>query len=167
MRHIDAVCILSKGRDAADVWATIRGVWSRHRVQFKQGSLVILNDFEDRGVEPEEVGSEEKAVSRITAWPTFGGIEYELDGQKITVFAFGILPRLVDAITISANATPHMTNAAFRGVFDALVMDIHVALEAARTICDYEVLSPNSVWVHELERVRNRVYEGTYALDLR
>jgi hypothetical protein len=166
-RFVDSLSILAESREAEHAWRILSELFKAHQMTLAPGTCVIFNDHENLEREPEEVHSEGEALTHIINWPSLGGVEYGLAGHKVIVFTFGKGAHQVDVITVSTMVTPYMTRPKFKSRFDALVVDVHRALNASRTICDYEVLSPNSVWAEELARVRNGRFEGSYSVDLR
>jgi hypothetical protein len=166
-RLVSALSILPRSRRAAEVWHALGEVLRSHGAAFEPGTLVILNDHEGRDPEPEDAQSEEEAVSRILDWPTLGGVSFGFTRQYVTIFTFGELLYQADAITVSTMSKAYLLDADFKTSFDRLVADVHRATNASRTISEYELLSPDSFWIDELERVRAGRFEGSYAVDLR
>ena len=130
-------------------------------------TAVIFNDFNDEEKEPEWISPEEDALSRILAWPALGGTSYNFAGQKLSIFLYGLTKQYVDVLATSIMATEYLEDPKIKNAYDTLVKDIHLRLGAIRTISDYELLSPNSLWREELYRVRASRLEGKYAIDLR
>jgi hypothetical protein len=166
-RFIDSLSTLEKPQKADDLVIILRRILTNHNMTISQDTAVIFNDFNDEEKEPEWISSEEDALSRILAWPALGGTSYNFAGQKLSIFLYGSTKHYVDVLATSIMATEYLADPKIKSAYDALVSDLHLRLGAVRTISDYELLSPNSLWREELYRVRAGRLEGKYAIDLR
>ena len=166
-RYIDALSILPHSRHATQVWHTLVEVLGSNGAEFVPGTPVILNEHDGQDPEPEDAQSGEEAIARIRAWPTMGGVSFDFARQKVTIFTFGKPPHHADVIAVSTISTAYLLDVDFKASFDRLVANVHRATHASRTICEYELLSPDSIWIDEMERVRAGQFEGRYAVDWR
>jgi hypothetical protein len=165
-RYIDAISVLLEPSVGAEFLVVLTSWFEERGFTFPLEANIIYNDFEDMDREPEIVSSRDKAISSILSWPGLGGTTYLFSGQRVSVFFYGTKAFNVDAVTLSLNATPYMSDKQLRTDFDKLVFDLHRTFGAKRTIIDYELLSPDSLVYKEIERVRNDVFEGHYSVDL-
>lgn len=166
-RYIDAYAILPEPTKADRVLADFKRWQELNGVSFSGQCDVFFNDSGDMERESELVSSEDDGLGRIFEWPAFGGMELNLSEQRIVVVFHGGTPHCVDVITLSMNATPYMSSPKVQRGFEEAIAGLHEVFKAKRTAMDYELLSPASWLMQEVERVRSGVFEGRYALDLR
>jgi hypothetical protein len=166
-RYLDTMVVLPEPTNAAGILTNLNGWLKARGILFAPDANVIFHDFENKEKEPEIASSEDDAISRILAWPGLGGTEYLLAGHRISVFLYGVKAYHADVITFSMNATAYGSNAAVQDAHKQFVAEIHTFLKAKRTIADFELLSPGSWLMQEVDRVRNEKFEGRYAVDLR
>jgi hypothetical protein len=166
-RYVDSLSVLEKPRRAVDVVSILRSVLIKHGTDFSPHANVIFNDWQGREREPEVALSEEEAIKAILSWPALGGTEYNFSGHKLIVFLFATEAYCVDAISLSIISGNRMDDPKVKSDHEELIKDIHISLAAKRSLVEYELLSPNSFWIQEVERIRSGVFEGKYFMDLR
>lgn len=166
-----SITVLAAEQPAAITWTHLRGVFRIHGMRFGRESLVVFNDLDHFGDfvterEPEVVDEEDEAMTRILAWSALGGTEYYLEDSLVTVFTSGMREYQADVVQLAVSTTFCVRSPDFKRRFEDLVRNVHAALNAERTIYDYELCSP-SPWAEELNRVRQGIFEGDYPIDLR
>jgi hypothetical protein len=165
--YFDTLSLLPTAMQADQVLLALSALFKRHHMAFDRDTSVIFNDYEGLEKEPIAVDTEEEALEAIRSWPTLGGTAYALAGYKLIVFLYATIDYHVDAITMSVSASPYLRDPSFKSNYDELVKALHFLLQAKRTIGNYELLSPNSIWEQKVDEIRNDVFAGDYEVDLR
>jgi hypothetical protein len=150
----------------------ILGTWGGH---FCEETILWLQDIDDEEFEPEELKevSEENIkqfLDKLSGWPTFGFIEYEMPWFALNVSYKGqVYSNKVNLILLSLSRnTFDNYREASEPFYVELSKVLHENFRAKRTIMDHSITHREDFqWEEEIERLKADQFRGEYSiLDL-
>ena len=129
--------------------------------------MIVFNDFDGVEQDPAFTNSVGDGLRVLAANPTLGGLQLPFLEHRLSVFLYGPGEFAVAALSFSLLGNGYSGDRIVRQGFDRLIRHLHRALDAKRTIADFDLMSPDSFWKEEAERVSKFVFAGAYSTDLR
>lgn len=132
--------------------------------ELHEESLMLLNDVgADDDREFEEVGDPEEALARVIAWPTLGGLTYDLpDGAVLVSFEGG--DGLVRCVILETPETIGDLDPEAIERYRRLGSRLHEELSAVRTVMGWGLSAQGREWRTELARAADGDRSGSFEL---
>jgi hypothetical protein len=164
-----------------DGFSQKKAVYGTHEILVELGgalcedSLLILNDVNGKEFEPEYLESDDdetvqRALSRLSTWPTFGLITYSMPWFMIDVLYEGqAYSDVINVVSLGLLEGGFYRNKDVAEEFYInLSKKLHENFHAKRTIMDWGITQAGFSWEEEIERLKQDRFLGEYKiLDLR
>ncbi|NET61086.1 MAG: hypothetical protein F6K47_34660 [Symploca sp. SIO2E6] len=173
MAPYEIISIYLKGQKSDDLVKLI------HQILIKQGGdlnfscLLFLNDIGDEEFEPEEVINSQESLEKISSWPSYGTITYDMPEGEVSV-TFDGENKQIFSVTISVPNSILEKEDIFGKREDdswkryvSIATQIHESTAANRTIFDWGLIENGFKWTEELEKLKSgKISEKYKYLDL-
>ena len=161
--------LLTKGITSSAGVSATNQILKEFHGNIEEDCLLILEDTAIEEMEPAYVKDGDTALQRLQEWPTLGSIEYSMPEILILV-SFKHLPtsNFVSCVKLSLPTKSFESlDEKNKRHYSQIAAMLHEALGSARTIMDWGLELGGFSWIEEIERLKKRVFEGEYSLDLR